>query len=666
MIFLELSLENFGPYLGKNIINLRPENDGETRPIILFGGMNGGGKTTLMDAIRLTLYGNRAQCSTRGNLSYSEFLNQSVHRHTPPTGKTRIELTFEHIQEDKPTIFKVVRYWEKEPKDGKDTLGILVYDHHLREWWPDKALTNAWDEYIETLLPLGISNLFLFDGEQVKELAELETPPPLVVDAIRSLLGLELAERLSVDLDILVSRKRKEIAGAKELATLEKLETKFKDLIVERENATQEQGSCQTQLEDKQKALRLAEEKFISEGGKIAGERNQLDQQETELKNQANTTRQTLVELAAGVLPLALITPLLNQIEIQAEKETQQQQAKIEKDALQKRSDRLIQYITKLDLKPKQIEQIKTFLDQEYQELEQAASSSEKPWLQADIEVIEQLENLLKYELKAKEEIGAEKINQLKEIERDIEFLERQLAIAASPEIYEQLQRNVRLAQKELAKAQAAKEMANRRVEESKRELEKTRKEIEQYSQEHIKLRNNQHIITSAAKVQNTLKLFKEKLTLKKLNKLEKEVTQCFCYLLHKTDLVHRVVIDTQTFSLFLYDTQGKATPKHRLSAGEKQLLAISFLWGLARVSGRHLPVAIDTPLGRLDSSHRQNLIERYFPAASHQVILLSTDTEIGKTEVENLRKLEAIAREYLLKYDANERQTIVKDGYFW
>jgi DNA sulfur modification protein DndD len=102
------------------------------------------------------------------------------------------------------------------------------------------------------------------------------------------------------------------------------------------------------------------------------------------------------------------------------------------------------------------------------------------------------------------------------------------------------------------------------------------------------------------------------------------------------------------------------------LSAGEKQLLAIAFLWGLARVSGRKLPVAIDTPLGRLDSSHRTNLVERYFPGASHQVILLSTDTEIGEVEIEQLRQQDAIAREYLLKYDSSERQTIIEPGYFW
>ncbi len=89
-------------------------------------------------------------------------------------------------------------------------------------------LVNIWDEYIENLLPLGISNLFLFDGEQVKELAEQETPPPVSSRSkFAGLLGLELADRLAVDLDILVNRKLKEVGNSKDLANLEEIETRL-------------------------------------------------------------------------------------------------------------------------------------------------------------------------------------------------------------------------------------------------------------------------------------------------------------------------------------------------------------------------------------------------------------------------------------------------------
>jgi len=661
VIFLELVLQNFGPYLGKQVINLRPEIDDTPRPIILLGGMNGGGKTTLMDAIRLALYGSRAQCSTRGNLAYSDFLTQSVNRNTPPTEKARIELAFEVIQDDKPTTLRVVRYWTPDPKDGKDTLGILV-----DEEWPDKALANTWDEYIENLLPLGISNLFLFDGEQVKELAELDTPPPIVVDAIQSLLGLELAERLSKDLDILVSRKRREIANAKDLATLEEIEQRIYQQKDELDAANQDLAALDAELQRAEEQQRHASEKFIYEGGKIASDRNLLQNQYKDLETQVTEVRQTMRDLAAGVLPMALISPLLEQAESQAEKENRLIQAKVTQDVMQERDNRLIDYINNLKVNSKQIEKIKAFLDEEKQELQQELVANEEPWLTASTEVLTQLDSLLKYDLNYSQSRAKDKQEKLKQLETEVDFLDRQIATAASPEAYEILKEAVRVAQNEVAKTKAAYESVNRRCEELKRAIAKTKQELENYAEDNIKLRNNQHIITASAKVQATLKLFKERLTLKKLNKLEIEVTECFRYLLHKSDLVHRVAIDTNTFSLSLYDLQGQLVPKHRLSAGEKQLLAIAFLWGLARVSGRSLPVAIDTPLGRLDSSHRTNLVERYFPTASHQVILLSTDTEISQVEVGRLRELDAIRREYLLKYDSTKRQTTIESGYFW
>ena len=101
-----------------------------------------------------------------------------------------------------------------------------------------------------------------------------------------------------------------------------------------------------------------------------------------------------------------------------------------------------------------------------------------------------------------------------------------------------------------------------------------------------------------------------------------------------------------------------------RLSAGERQLLATSLLWGLARASGRPLPTIIDTPLGRLDSSHRRHLIERYFPVASHQVILLSTDEEIDEDSLKRLQP--HISRSYHLQFDEALRSTRVTPGYFW
>ncbi|MBS9772437.1 MAG: DNA sulfur modification protein DndD, partial [Trichodesmium erythraeum GBRTRLIN201] len=652
MIFLELVLQNFGPYFGKQTINLRPTLSDRPCPIILFGGMNGGGKTTLLDAIRLALYGHRAQCSTRGNLTYGDFLSQCVNRNTPPTEKTRIELAFEHIQDDQIVEYRIVRTWEKNPKDGKDTLGILDGE------WPDYYLANTWDEYIENLLPLGISNLFLFDGEQVKELAELETPPPLVVDAIQSLLGLELAERLAADLDILVTRKKKQLSKTKEIANLEEIEQKINQQKTDLELIKDKKIDLEKKLKKSQQKQKKAMRKFVSEGGKIAAERSQLEQELKDTELDVDNARQEMVELAGGALPIALISPLLEQASSQGDLEILRHEAEIALDAFQERDKRLLNYLDDLSISTDKISKIEEFLNQENLTLKDDINQVNEPWLSADEETLILLENLLRYEIEDSLKSARESLTRLKDFEVEIDILEKQLAAAAPPEAYEILATTLQESQTELARAEVAYENSKRDSKKLEDAITQTKKELLSYTDETIERHNIQHIINSSAKVKQTLQLFKHKLTLKKLNKLEREVTECFRYLLHKSDLVHRVAIDTDNFTLFLYNNQGQLVPKNRISAGEKQLLAISFLWGLARVSGRRLPVAIDTPLGRLDSSHRQNLVERYFPAASHQVILFSTDTEISKSEVENLRNLEAIANEYLLKYDAKKNQT--------
>jgi DNA sulfur modification protein DndD len=120
----------------------------------------------------------------------------------------------------------------------------------------------------------------------------------------------------------------------------------------------------------------------------------------------------------------------------------------------------------------------------------------------------------------------------------------------------------------------------------------------------------------------------------------------------------------SKDFSVTLYDRQSQPLPKAQLSAGEKQIYAISMLWALGKVSGRPLPIIVDTPLARLDREHRKLLVRHYFPVASHQVILLSTDTEVDQSSFVELRR--HITREYNLEFDPAECDTTIAPGYFW
>ncbi len=660
MLFRELVLENFGSYLGKNTINLLPDTSEASRPIILIGGMNGGGKTTIMDAIRLALYGARAQCSTRGNLSYGDFLDQCVSRHTPLAEKARIELAFQVAEDGDLIEIRIVRYWERNPQDGKDTLGILVND------WADTMLLKTWDEYIENLLPLGISNLFLFDGEQVKELAEQETPPVGVFDAIQSLLGLELAEKLAADLDVLVSRKRRNLANDKQLTAIDEIESKLAQEQLELVAVGSELAEISAKLKVAIEQEEQAFDKFVLEGGKIAAHSKELELESKAIDLQISQQRQALGHLAGGSLPLLLIAPLLAQIQTQGAIEFRQQQGKAALDLLVDRDLRLLDYLQQQPAFKNQLSDVQSFLERDNQALIDQIESKKTGWLGAEAEVLNQLDNILKYDLDRDAQKASEIQVQIIKLESELDLIDRQVAAAASPEEYTRLKTQEATARELVSQLKANQITTARRQEELDRIITKTRSELATYTETNIQLKHDQQLVDSIAKVKATLEIFREKLTLKKINKLENEVTECFRYLLHKSELVQRVTIDSTTFTLSLHDQEGKPLPKHRLSAGEKQLLAIALLWGLARVSGRQLPIAIDTPLGRLDSSHRINLLERYFPAASEQVILLSTDTEVGASEVANLRAQGSITREYILEHDPGEQRTQVKSGYFW
>jgi DNA sulfur modification protein DndD len=169
-------------------------------------------------------------------------------------------------------------------------------------------------------------------------------------------------------------------------------------------------------------------------------------------------------------------------------------------------------------------------------------------------------------------------------------------------------------------------------------------------------------VLHHAGKVRATLGAFRLAVIERHVRRIEQLVLESYQQLLRKGALVTRLSIDPESYALTLYGRDGETLSAERLSAGERQLLAIALLWGLAKASGRPLPTAIDTPLGRLDSGHRMHLVERYLPYASHQVLLLSTDEEITGEYLKHLNPW--IGRTYRLSYDDEAGETHITSGY--
>jgi DNA sulfur modification protein DndD len=166
-----------------------------------------------------------------------------------------------------------------------------------------------------------------------------------------------------------------------------------------------------------------------------------------------------------------------------------------------------------------------------------------------------------------------------------------------------------------------------------------------------------------AQQVTTILNDFTKELQQQKNTQLGDNILACFNRLIRKDDYVRKILIDDK-YHITLFDPDGNVIPKDLLSAGEKEIFAVSLLWGLTLTSGRQLPFIIDTPLGRLDSEHRGNLVMDFFQNAGDQMIIFSTDTEIDK---EFFRVLQPqIARAYHLDYSKKERHTSISSGYFW
>ena len=165
-------------------------------------------------------------------------------------------------------------------------------------------------------------------------------------------------------------------------------------------------------------------------------------------------------------------------------------------------------------------------------------------------------------------------------------------------------------------------------------------------------------------KIRLVIQNYVDRLTQRKASTLQENTEEMIHKLIRKEDLVSRLEINPKDFSVTLYGREGAKLKKGDLSAGEKEIYAICLLWGLAKTSGRELPIIIDTPLSRLDSDHRRAIVEKYYPAAGSQVIILSTDTEVDKQYYQLL--FPSVEKSFLLDYDPIQGKTKVITGYFW
>ncbi|MDY0165546.1 MAG: DNA sulfur modification protein DndD [Thermoguttaceae bacterium] len=661
MILEKLTLDNFGLYRGEQSLNLAPDSqNGNRLPIVLFGGINGGGKTTLLDAVKLVLYGSRGNYSKRSSIAYDEFLRGSVNRDVPLSTGASVTLAFRITLDGEEHAYEVRRAWYQRGRTLRERTFVS------KDGEPDTYLADHWTDFVEEAIPLGVSQLFFFDAEQVRFLADDDTAQASLGGAIKSLLGLDLAERLITDAAVLESRFSVQTAGVDDDPAVAGFQAEIEALVDELVNKKAERAGLENNRQRAENAQAEAEEAFAAIGGKHWQQRDARRLALSELVNRRGAIESELVQLAAGALPLCLIPEALDRVREQDLREKQAAEHAVVQDILAQRDARVLESLAELGVANAAVKTVRKVLDADRRA--RRKESDVPKWVCFSDAARGQLHVLRDTQMSQLQEHVAKLLGQLEAIVRDVESAEHSLAAIPDDADVAEYVRRLQETTKELAvlNDRAARldgeiaAMQTQRDGLQQKLLARRRERVE------LELANEQaaRMVKVAVRTQDTMRKFLARATAAKIDRLSHRVTESFRFLLRKKTLVDHVQIDPATFAIALFDAKGRSIPKQRLSEGEKQVFAISVLWGLAQASPRPLPAIIDTPMARLDSEHRQHLVERYFPNASHQVIILSTDTEVDQDFYAQLQP--HIARAYHLDYDERTRVTCAREGYFW
>jgi DNA sulfur modification protein DndD len=316
MILHKVELHNFGIYAGDTTFNLKTQADEQyQRPIILFRGQNGVGKTTLMEAIRFCLHGKLSLGSRVTQREYDHYLQRRLHRNE--AGETAVsaavQLEFEHIFLGRRQQYRVRRAWTNR----------LATE--LTIWIDDELFAGDEEEkehLLRELVPVGVADLFFFDGEKIATLSEAgDAGDALLAESVKNLLGLHLVERLDRDLDVYLTRQ----TGIQEM---HQHQAELTQLNEEEDRLREEHQETQAMLEDCRRALRrtrqeitLLEERISSEGGRYAAQQTSYKTERKKLEAALADVEQEIYELSRGVLPFAVAPKLLRAVQQRLEQE---------------------------------------------------------------------------------------------------------------------------------------------------------------------------------------------------------------------------------------------------------------------------------------------------------------------------------------------------------
>ncbi len=646
MIINQLQLHNFGVYASDNIFVFNSE-----KPVVLIGGMNGRGKTTFLEAILLALYGKNSfavQESIHG--AYGKYLKAHTNI-ADGTNESFVELEFSIEEDGKNNVYTVNRSWNTNVKYIKDKVTVKKNDND------DTFLAKNWTMFVESILPSALANFYFFDGEKIAELAESDTSIQ-IKSSIKALLGINVIDLLENDITRIIKKMDSEQTDSYNESYIEELrriKDEKADILKQIDDEIVELEKHLTRINKK---IDKKTEEFNAKGGQIASQSQELFSERITLNSEITKIQEKYLELAAGELPLLMVEDLLFSIKNKAETERENKSMSV---AVRKINQMFKEYSDKTKQSSDEISQFIKYLKRQAKKKQTKSvfDLSENGYIQLSMLLSNQLEN-------TQNSYNSSKANEQKIMKR-INEIDNYLSVDIDEKAIARLYKKIGELQNERMDIEIQIEAKKKQRVTANGECQKATTEFNRCVDKAIASMERgddvQRIHKYALKARQLAAKYKIELQRSKISNLADTMTRCYKKILGKKNLIDRIEMDAETLDYHYIDVNGNEVMKSSLSAGEKQLMVIAMLWALAECSNKMLPVIIDTPLARLDSLHRKALIERYFPNASSQTVILSTDSEIDSNYYNIIKPF--VSNEFTLVYDEIEKRSYVRTGYF-
>lgn len=641
----------------------------EEQPIILIGGENGGGKTTLFQAIYYALYGLKVKDFEH----FNKLQNAGERAKNEGNSSNKIELeihfTGKVLHNDYKYIIKrlyTINAQNSPVEAVTLNLNGDIFQYGTATPHAERVKKEAEvNKIIKANLPQELSKYFLFDAMEAGNLLKDEYLNRVIKENIENVMGFNKYIQLGNATNILTQEY---IAQGIEI---EEERNQYKNLLEEKKKIEELIVATNTHYE-RALSYSLSQKEFYEsakEGKNLqANIKEQIQLVERKIEDILN--RETLFieqserflnDIEIQVFIPKLISIIQNEIElILAEKSQKNNNDFIEPEHITKISEKVIAFLKENNLIESELTNEQKGLLKEYIIKKSNQDNTKTDYDFIDKNDVTNLEQLL----------GWSSINQFNIIEQQKESLEKELATLPNLKIQLlDLRKSDVGGGDEIIQSFEANELKIKEHKETikgyKSDIEKLDAKIKKFdlSDEEVpnpKLELLKKLGPLFTKVSNAL-LVNKKSRIEEAMKNDLNTT-----LVAYENQIDRVELseDLSNLSFKIYHKAGNEIYLEELNAASKQIIIQVLLKSLHYFGDYNPPVMIDTVMGYLDESSRASLLENYFPKLSHQTILLSTDSEIRKHI--DLEKIENfIAKKFTLVRDKENQLTEVVEGYF-